>query len=198
MMEEVKDIDRKLIIPAKLARDSLKPMKKAIKKREDAKVCSNPSCDTPSADASHRLTTSVTRAAARRYKTKRLAPTATTSPLTSTKSTSNVPHTHTSSQTRTSVTGYLSSMQPPFPSCPICWPTRSYCRTTSSATCTPSCTSTPTSRATQTRRPSQKKSYHYGTRASHHCERRWSPSSVCSRRAKQSSSPCDCPTKERH
>jgi amphiphysin len=38
MMEEVKDIDRKLIIPAKLARDSLKPMKKAIKKREDAKV----------------------------------------------------------------------------------------------------------------------------------------------------------------
>ncbi|KAH8702893.1 hypothetical protein GQ44DRAFT_717161 [Phaeosphaeriaceae sp. PMI808] len=38
MMEEVKDIDRKLIVPAKLARDSLKPMKKAIKKREDAKV----------------------------------------------------------------------------------------------------------------------------------------------------------------
>jgi hypothetical protein len=38
MMEEVKDIDRKLIIPAKLAKDSLKPMKKAIKKREDAKV----------------------------------------------------------------------------------------------------------------------------------------------------------------
>ncbi|KAF2875221.1 SH3 domain signaling protein [Massariosphaeria phaeospora] len=38
MMEEVKDIDRKLIIPAKLARDSLKPMKKALKKREDKKV----------------------------------------------------------------------------------------------------------------------------------------------------------------
>jgi hypothetical protein len=38
MMEEVKDIDRKLVVPAKLARDSLKPMKKAIKKREDAKV----------------------------------------------------------------------------------------------------------------------------------------------------------------
>jgi hypothetical protein len=38
MMEEVKDIDRKLIVPAKLARDSLKPMEKAIKKREDAKV----------------------------------------------------------------------------------------------------------------------------------------------------------------
>ncbi|KAJ4363445.1 hypothetical protein N0V83_009738 [Neocucurbitaria cava] len=38
MMEEVKDIDRKLVIPAKLARDALKPMEKAIKKREDAKV----------------------------------------------------------------------------------------------------------------------------------------------------------------
>ncbi|KAF2187368.1 hypothetical protein K469DRAFT_629181 [Zopfia rhizophila CBS 207.26] len=38
MMEEVKDVDRKLIIPAKLARDSLKPMKKAIKKREDKKL----------------------------------------------------------------------------------------------------------------------------------------------------------------
>ncbi|KAL6705452.1 hypothetical protein ACN47E_006717 [Coniothyrium glycines] len=38
MMEEVKDIDRKLIVPAKLARDALKPMEKAIKKREDAKV----------------------------------------------------------------------------------------------------------------------------------------------------------------
>ncbi|KAI8941909.1 hypothetical protein NX059_000023 [Plenodomus lindquistii] len=38
MMEEVKDIDRKLVIPAQLARDALKPMEKAIKKREDAKV----------------------------------------------------------------------------------------------------------------------------------------------------------------
>jgi len=38
MMEEVKDIDRKLVVPAKLARDALKPMEKAIKKREDAKV----------------------------------------------------------------------------------------------------------------------------------------------------------------
>ncbi|KAJ4293982.1 hypothetical protein N0V90_007671 [Kalmusia sp. IMI 367209] len=38
MMEEIKDIDRKLILPAKLARDALKPMKKAIKKREDRKV----------------------------------------------------------------------------------------------------------------------------------------------------------------
>ena len=37
-MEEVKDIDKKLIVPAKLARDALKPMEKAIKKREDAKV----------------------------------------------------------------------------------------------------------------------------------------------------------------
>jgi amphiphysin len=38
MMEEVKDIDRKLVVPAKLARDALKPMEKAIKKRDDAKV----------------------------------------------------------------------------------------------------------------------------------------------------------------
>ncbi|KAG9198738.1 hypothetical protein G6514_009688 [Epicoccum nigrum] len=38
MMEEVKDIDRKLIIPAKLAKDALKPMHKTMKKREDAKV----------------------------------------------------------------------------------------------------------------------------------------------------------------
>lgn len=38
MMEEIKDIDKKLILPAKLARDALKPMKKAIAKREDKKV----------------------------------------------------------------------------------------------------------------------------------------------------------------
>jgi amphiphysin len=38
MLEEVKDIDRKLIIPAKLARDALQPMKKTMKKREDAKA----------------------------------------------------------------------------------------------------------------------------------------------------------------
>jgi amphiphysin len=38
MMEEVKDIERKLILPAKLAKDALKPMKKAIKKRDDKKV----------------------------------------------------------------------------------------------------------------------------------------------------------------
>lgn len=38
MMEEVKDIDKKLIIPAKLAKDALQPMKKTMKKREDAKV----------------------------------------------------------------------------------------------------------------------------------------------------------------
>ncbi|KAK7181633.1 sh3 domain signaling protein [Paraphaeosphaeria sporulosa] len=38
MMEEIKDIDKKLILPAKIARDSLKPMKKAITKREDRKV----------------------------------------------------------------------------------------------------------------------------------------------------------------
>jgi amphiphysin len=38
MMEEVRDIETKLIQPARGARDSLKPMKKAIKKREDKKV----------------------------------------------------------------------------------------------------------------------------------------------------------------
>jgi hypothetical protein len=38
MMEEVKDIDRKLVVPAQLARDALKPMEKAIKKQEEAKV----------------------------------------------------------------------------------------------------------------------------------------------------------------
>lgn len=38
MMEEVRDIDKKLTIPAKIARDSLKPMKKAIKLRDDKKV----------------------------------------------------------------------------------------------------------------------------------------------------------------
>lgn len=38
MMEEIKDIDKKLILPAKIARDALKPMKKAIAKREDRKV----------------------------------------------------------------------------------------------------------------------------------------------------------------
>ncbi|KAF1961980.1 hypothetical protein CC80DRAFT_488354 [Byssothecium circinans] len=38
MMEEVKDIEKKLILPAKLARELLKPMKKVIKKREDKKV----------------------------------------------------------------------------------------------------------------------------------------------------------------
>jgi hypothetical protein len=38
MMEEVKDIEKKLIIPSKLARDALKPMEKAIKRREDTKV----------------------------------------------------------------------------------------------------------------------------------------------------------------
>ncbi|KAF2742845.1 hypothetical protein M011DRAFT_411751 [Sporormia fimetaria CBS 119925] len=38
MMEEVKDIERKLILPAKFARDYLQPIKKAIKKREDKKV----------------------------------------------------------------------------------------------------------------------------------------------------------------
>ena len=35
MMEEVKDIEKKLILPAKIARDALKPMHKVIKKRDD-------------------------------------------------------------------------------------------------------------------------------------------------------------------
>jgi amphiphysin len=48
MMEEVKDIDRKLVVPAQLARDALKPMEKAIKKRDDAKVRHTlPSASTP-------------------------------------------------------------------------------------------------------------------------------------------------------
>ncbi|KAF1995470.1 hypothetical protein P154DRAFT_526277 [Amniculicola lignicola CBS 123094] len=38
MLEEIKDVDRKLIVPAKIARDALKPMQKAVKKREDKKV----------------------------------------------------------------------------------------------------------------------------------------------------------------
>jgi amphiphysin len=38
MTEEVGDVERKLIIPAKIARDALKPMEKAIKKREDRKA----------------------------------------------------------------------------------------------------------------------------------------------------------------
>jgi len=38
MMEEIKEIDQKLITPAKTARESLKPMKKTIKLREDRKV----------------------------------------------------------------------------------------------------------------------------------------------------------------
>jgi hypothetical protein len=39
MLEEIKAVDAKLISPAKTARDSIKPMKKVIKKREDKKVC---------------------------------------------------------------------------------------------------------------------------------------------------------------
>ncbi|KAF2126274.1 hypothetical protein P153DRAFT_89275 [Dothidotthia symphoricarpi CBS 119687] len=38
MLEEVKDIERKLIVPAKLAKDSLRPIKKSMKKRDDAKI----------------------------------------------------------------------------------------------------------------------------------------------------------------
>ena len=42
MMEEVNDIEKKLMIPAKLARDALKPMHKTIKKREERKVRARP------------------------------------------------------------------------------------------------------------------------------------------------------------
>ncbi|KAF2715535.1 hypothetical protein K504DRAFT_367505 [Pleomassaria siparia CBS 279.74] len=38
MMEEVKDIEKKLVIPAKLAKDALKPMHKSIKRREEKKL----------------------------------------------------------------------------------------------------------------------------------------------------------------
>lgn len=38
MLEEIKTVDLKLIMPAKAARDSIKPMKKVIKKREDKKL----------------------------------------------------------------------------------------------------------------------------------------------------------------
>jgi hypothetical protein len=92
MMEEVKDIDRKLIVPAKLARDSLKPMKKAIKKREDAKVGFLDSRVPTLLTRRNRSTTSATRAAARRCRTRRRALIAITSPSTSTRSTSSARH----------------------------------------------------------------------------------------------------------
>jgi hypothetical protein len=81
MMEEVKDIEKKLVIPAKLARDAIKPMHKAIKKREDKKVgpdllfLSSPLLLT---DAVHRSTTSDTRADARPCRTRKPAQTETT------------------------------------------------------------------------------------------------------------------------
>lgn len=38
MMTEIAEIERKLVVPAKVARDYLKPMQKSIKRREDRKV----------------------------------------------------------------------------------------------------------------------------------------------------------------
>lgn len=38
MMVEISEIENKLITPAKIARDSLKPMHKSIKRREEKKV----------------------------------------------------------------------------------------------------------------------------------------------------------------
>jgi hypothetical protein len=106
MMEEVKDIDRKLIVPAKLARDALKPMEKAIKKREDAKV-RVPCCRPVSmANTPCRSTTNGTRAAAKPSRTRRLAPSARTTPWRSTRLTLSAQGTHTSSLTRTSATAY--------------------------------------------------------------------------------------------
>jgi hypothetical protein len=105
MMEEVKDIDRKLIIPAKLARDSLKPMKKAIKKREDAKVGLLPLVPLPVLTRPpSRSTTNATRAAAKPCRTRRRAPTATTLRSTNMRPISSARHTHTSLPTRTSAT----------------------------------------------------------------------------------------------
>jgi hypothetical protein len=104
MMEEVKDIDRKLIIPAKLARDSLKPMKKAIKKREDAKVGLLCSVLLQVLTRPLRSTTSATRVAARHSKTRRRDQTARMSHSASMKSTSSARRMHISLPTRTSAT----------------------------------------------------------------------------------------------
>lgn len=74
MMEEIKDIDKKLILPAKLARDALKPMKKAIGKREDRKVQLALSLPIPSAHGSaNRSITNVTKGAPKLSRRKRLA-----------------------------------------------------------------------------------------------------------------------------
>jgi len=75
MMEEVKDIDKKLILPAKLARDALKPMKKAIKKREDKKVPQTEPIAALLLIALTRLTTNATKAAPKLCRRRRPAPT---------------------------------------------------------------------------------------------------------------------------
>lgn len=79
MMEEVKDIDRKLIIPAKLAKDALQPMKKTMKKREDAKVGSHAGAMSSKLTQRARSTTSATRAAVTRFKRRKHARTVKTS-----------------------------------------------------------------------------------------------------------------------
>ena len=76
MMEEVKDIEKKLIIPAQLARDSLKPMKKAIKLREDKKACHFRLLMCICADCC-RLITNDTKVAQSLFRTRRPAPTGT-------------------------------------------------------------------------------------------------------------------------
>lgn len=119
MMEEVKDIDRKLVVPAKLARDALKPMEKAIKKREDAKVPATPCCRCADADAmSHRSITNATRAGAKPCRRKRLDQSVKTRRWPNMKLISSALHTHISSPTKIFETGCRGSTQQPSPSCP--------------------------------------------------------------------------------
>jgi hypothetical protein len=106
MMEEVKDIDRKLVVPAKLARDALKPMEKTIKKREDAKVRQTCHRVARHADSPYRSITNATRAAAKLSKARRHALSARTARSPNTKSTWSALPTHTNSLTRTSATVY--------------------------------------------------------------------------------------------
>jgi hypothetical protein len=107
MMEEVKDIDRKLVVPAKLARDALKPMEKAIKKRDDAKVRHTLRAATsPVLTLVSRSTTNAIRAAAKASRTRRRAPSARTMPWPSTRSILNAPRTHTNSPTRICAIAY--------------------------------------------------------------------------------------------
>lgn len=100
MLEEVKDIDRKLIIPAKLAKDALKPIKKSMKKRDDAKVrCTRSRKPAVANTACCRLTTSATRAAAKLSKRRRPAQSARTLLWPSMKLTMNALRKYTTRQT---------------------------------------------------------------------------------------------------